>query len=451
MRAKLAVAVLGICGALGMVFGAQAMAAPGALDRSFGNRGVVVLPRELTGFRRMWGDAMVVGPEDEIFVLQKATDCSLYPCRTELILQRFLPNGQLDAGFGLGGMVAVPISLGEPTALAVSPQGEPVVAATSGGDISLFRFTAGGGLDPGFGGTGVVTRDYGGEESSPRIAVARNGDVILAADSSSSSGGDSIIVARYLPNGELSPGFGAGTGEAGGPGWLAIATDLVPGGLALSSSGQIALGATRCCSPGRRVAVYESRRRANGRLLAGLTAAMPWKRVKVGGGAAVKSVIALPNGKVYLVGSASGATFTAKVLADGKLDRRFGRGGIVRIKAMNARSNRPALVDNAGRLVIAGEKAAKGGAFGGELLVARRLPGGGRDRSFGNGSVVDLSSLGLGRLLRTPLSIGIQSSGRIVVLGESSDECIRTCPGPTTAMTRLFGGPARRTHHRRHR
>jgi len=451
VRAKFAVAVLGICGVLSAFFGAPAMGSPGALDRSFGNRGVVVLSRELISLRKTWGKAMVVGPEDEIFVLQEATDCSVYPCQAELILQRFLPNGQRDASFGLDGMVAVPISLGEPTALAVSPQGEPVVAATSGGDISLFRFTAGGSPDLGFGGNGAVTRDYGGEESNPRIAVARNGDVILAADSSSSSSGDSIIVARYLPNGELSPGFGAGTGEAGGSGWLMIATDLVPGGLGLSGSGQIALGATRCCSPGRQTAVYESRRRPNGRLLAGLTAAMPWKRVKVGGGATVTSVIALPNGKVYLVGAAAGAAFGAKLRADGRLERRFGRGGIIRIKAIDARSNRPALVDDAGRLVIAGEKEAEGGGFGGELLVARRLPRGGRDRSFGNRSVVDLSSLGLDRLLRTPLSIGIQSTGRIVVFGESVEECVRTCPGPTTALTRLFGGSAKRAHHRRHR
>jgi uncharacterized delta-60 repeat protein len=453
VKAKLAVAVLVTCGALGTVFGAQAMGAPGALDRSFGEGGVVVFPRDLTGDRRASGQAMVVGPEDEIFVLQRATDCSSYPspCRTELILQRFLPNGQLDSSFGVGGVVVLPVSLGEPDALAVSPGGEPVVAATSGGDISLVRFTAGGSLDPGFGGNGVVTRDYGGQESDPRIAIARNSDVILAADSSSPSGGHSMIVARYLPNGDLSPSFGAHTGEAGGPGWLSIPAGLTPGGLGLSSSGQIALGATQCCSAGRPVSVYESRRRATGTLLAGLTPGMPWQRVKVGGGATVKAVIALPGGKVYLVGLASGATFAAKLLADGKLERGFGHGGIVSIKAMNARSSRPALVDSAGRLVIAGKKEAPQSELGaGDLLVARRLPSGKKDRRFGNGSVVDLSSLGLARLVGTPISIGIQSTGRIVVFGESVEECVRSCPAPTRVLTRLFGGSAKPAHRRRH-
>jgi uncharacterized delta-60 repeat protein len=453
VRAKLAVAVLGICGALGAVFGAQAMGAPGALDRSFGDGGAAVLPRDLTGARRVSGEAMVVGPQDEIFVLQRATDCSSYPspCRTELILQRFLPDGRLDTGFGVGGVVVLPV-VGEPDALAVSPHGEPVVAVTSGGDISLIRFTTGGSLDPSFGGNGVVTRDYGGQESNPRIAISRNSDVILAADSSSPSGGHSLTVARYLRNGDLSSSFGAHTGEAGGPGWLSIPAGLTPGGLGLSSSGQIALGVSQCCSAGRRVAVYESRRRANGTLLAGLTPAMPWKRVKVGGGATVKAVIALPNGKVYLVGLAGGTTFAAKLLSDGKLERRFGRGGIVRIKAMDARSSRPALVDDAGRLVIAGKKEVSGGEFGaGDLLLVRRVPGGGRDRSFGNRSVVDLSSLGLGRLVNTPLSIGIQSTGRIVVFGESVEECVRSCPAPTRVLVRLFGGSAKPTHRRRHR
>ncbi|MGN6200918.1 MAG: hypothetical protein ACTHNY_00740 [Solirubrobacterales bacterium] len=456
MRAKLVVVFLAACGVLGVLSAAPAIAAPGALDPSFGQAGVVVFPTDLGFCKSPVGEAMAVGPRDEIFVLQRENDCSFYPspCRSRVTLQRFLPDGQVDSGFGLGGTVVVP---GEPApeqdALAVSPQGEPVVAEVLGNDISLVRFTATGSLDSSFGGDGAVTRDYGGQENHPRIAVAPNGDVILGASSTSSSGSQSVIVARYLPTGELSPGFGAGTGETGGPGWLAIPAGLIPGALDLSNAGQIVLAGTPCCSAGTPFTIFESRRRANGRLLSGLTSAMPWKRVKVGEGASVGSVIALPNGKVYLVGTSSGSTFAVKLRANGKLERHYGHRGIVRIKAMDGASNRPAVVDDAGRLVVAGRKGIPGGEFAasGDLLVARRLPGGGRDRSFGNRSVVDLASFGLGRIVNAPISLGIQSTGRIVIFGEVRGACFRACPVPPRALLRLYGGSAKRPHHRQHR
>lgn len=451
MRTKLAVALLGICALLGAITAPAALAAPGVLDRSFGERGIVTLtpPVPPASSGRLVASAMAVGPSDEVFVLESGWTCAKTACWRETLLQRFDPNGELDTSFGSGGTAHdIPAGVAI-SALAVTPDGRPVVAGPLGEGVSLSRFTRSGSLDPTFGSQGTVLGSYGGTPSNLRIAVARNGGVVLAANIAGSSyGGDTLALARFLPNGEPDPSFGIGTGEMGGRGWLTIPSDLHLGGLGVSNSGQIALGATGCCP--RRNLAYESRRLPKGKLIGHLRQAMPWTRFKVGGGARVSSVIALPNGKVYLVGVAGRAAFAAKLLRNGKLERRYGRHGVVRIRAMNAERVAPvALVDEAGRLVIAGKKEIPGDEEGaGDLLVVRRQPRGGRDRSFGNGSVVDFTSLGLGNVLSTPVSIGLQSTGRIVVAGERSEACIRTCPPPRSALVRLLGGSAKRKHHR---
>lgn len=449
MRAKLVVAVLGLFAFFGVLPAAPAVAAvPGALDLSFGERGVVSFQGSPTNQDVATARSMAVGLENGLFVLQRSFGCGATGCAEKLTLQRFLPGGSLDSGFG-GGAVSIPLSTDSGSALAVSPDGKPLVAVASGQEVNLLRLNQDGTRDASFGGDGIVTLDYGGSAANPQVRVLGSGEIVLALDSRSDSGGRmEVILARFLANGDPNPTFAARTGEAGGPGWLAISTDVALRGLAVSDSGQITL--VGCCL-GHGASTYE-RRRADGRLLNGLDATRPWKRLRIGIASAIGSVIALPSGRVYVVGREARSVFAAKLRADGSLERRYGRRGIVRIGAMNAPYVTPvALVDGAGRLVVAGTKSASPELGGGDLLVSRRLPGGGRDSSFGDKSIVDLSTFGLGRLLDRPVSIGIQSSGRIVLFGKSAPGCVRICPPPSSALVRLFGGSAKARHHRHHR
>jgi uncharacterized delta-60 repeat protein len=447
VRAKLAAAALGMCAFLGVAPATPATAGvPGALDLSFGERGVIPFSASSNGVETT--ESMTVGAGNEIFVLRRSFGCGPTGCAEQLTLRRFLPGGQLDSSFG-GGTVPIPLFSENGSVIAVSPDGKPVVAVASGYEVNLLRLNQDGTPDASFGGDGSVKLEYGGNAAHLQIRTLGNGEVVLALNSSGDPAGRSeLILARFLPNGDPNPAFGAQTGEAGGPGWVAIPTNVALGGLAVSDAGQITV--IGCCL-GSGDSVYE-RRRADGRLLNRLDATRPWKRLKIDADAAVGSVIPLSSGKVYVVGRAGGAAFAAKLRADGSLEWRYGGSGIVRIGAMKARYATPvALVDGAGRLVVAGQKEGTEEFGLGDLLVSRRLPRGGKDQTFGNKSVVDLSSLGLGGLLSKPVSIGMQSSGRIVLFGKSSPQCVRTCPRPRSALVRLFGGSAKPKHRRHHR
>ncbi len=449
MRAKLAAAWMGICFLVGGVSVAPALAGvPGALDLSFGERGVVPFPATLNSREAVSAESTALGPGNEIFVLLRSSSCNPTDCASKLVLQRFFPGGGRDSSFG-GGAVSLSLFSDGGAAVAVSPDGKPVVVVAAGHEVHLLRFNQDGTADPSFGSDGIVTLGYGGDVSNLQLRVLANGEIVLGLNSAGDpSGRTELILVRFLPSGAPNPAFGAQTGEAGGPGWVAIPTSIALRGLGVSDSGQITV--IGCCL-GSGVNVYE-RRLADGRLLDGLDATRPWKQLKIEANAAIGSIIALPRGRVYVVGRAGRTAFAAKLRADGRLMRRYGHGGIVRIKALRSRYDAPvALVDNAGRLVVAGQKEGYGGLGGGDLLVSRRLPRGGKDRSFGNESVVDLSSYGLGGLLSTPLSVGMQSSGRIVLFGRSSPECVRTCPPPRSALVRLFGGSAKPKHRRHHR
>jgi len=106
---QLPVAVLfvALCCWLGGTAGARAAEGPpGAVDPSFGGGGVVAQPpRQLfppNGAVGPIGEDMVVGPDDEIFLLLSLQECEI-TCRIRFVLQRYLPDGRLDVAFGREG------------------------------------------------------------------------------------------------------------------------------------------------------------------------------------------------------------------------------------------------------------------------------------------------------------------------------------------------------------
>lgn len=71
-------------------------------------------------------------------------------------LARFLPNGELDPGFGRGGKVVLNHGLHWASALTVDAAGRPIIAEV-GRAIELRRFLSDGRIDPGFGPGGRLT------------------------------------------------------------------------------------------------------------------------------------------------------------------------------------------------------------------------------------------------------------------------------------------------------
>jgi uncharacterized delta-60 repeat protein len=121
--------------------------------------------------------------------------------------------GDPDPTFGSGGVAPMPFpATSRFNALTLDAQGR-IVAVGLGGSptaMELARYTPDGQLDPSFGAGGtVMTPIAGGNARAAAVAIAPNGDIVVAG-SSTVSGNLTFTLARYSPAGVLVPGFGSG-------------------------------------------------------------------------------------------------------------------------------------------------------------------------------------------------------------------------------------------------
>ncbi len=435
--------VLACCLWLAAIAGAQAASGktPGSLDPGFGNGGLVVQPWPPVTSSGTHGIDMAIGPEDEVFVLQSFWDCQGDDCRVEFFIQHYLADGALDKSFGIDGFsekaaVTAPLRSvlsrrGSYGSLAVGPSGEPVLAAADRGDLALFRFDRSGRLARSFGNEGAVHADFGGWESRPQLALLDDEQIIVAGKSvRGQRSRDLVVLARFQPNGELDPSFAAKGPEKYGKGWTAFRG--TPGALSLWGSGAIALAGPGCCTAKTQRSVYTTRRRRDG-LLPQASHSRPWRYLKVGPHAWVSAVVPLPKGGLYLVGSSEQGMFAARLRPSGRLDKSFGRGGIVRFSKMDAATS-PAVADANRRLYAAGVRYSQEEYVPSAGRLARLTPRGRHDRNWGG------NQPGYVSLPETsePLALGFQSDGRLVVFGEEPVECIRSCRQPGWTLLRVF-------------
>lgn len=164
----------------------------GTLDVTFGTGGVVNVDySQFAGALQTDGKIVVAGQ-----TWNTATQ------QYEFVVGRHLPNGTFDPTFAGGGSVATDVSDGYARAVVVQPNGKIIAAGYgyAGGtghvDFTLVRYLPDGTLDPGFGGDGRVTSDFG--------SVSMVHDLLLQPDGRIVAGGSAFVafaLARYLPDG----------------------------------------------------------------------------------------------------------------------------------------------------------------------------------------------------------------------------------------------------------
>ena len=178
------------------------LAAPGDLDPTFGRGGLAISfgPHdEVT--------AMVQLPDGKLVVAGRSTSvtgnsktCS---STTYLLLVRYLPDGRGDPSFGAGGKLTLAVgSQSGAAALALQPDGKLVVAAT-GTDLLLLRVLPDGQLDALFGTGGLVTTDFGASEGAVALVLPPDGTIVVLGQSSAGP-----FLARYQADGRLDGTFG---------------------------------------------------------------------------------------------------------------------------------------------------------------------------------------------------------------------------------------------------
>jgi uncharacterized delta-60 repeat protein len=185
----------------------------GSLDTSFSGDGIAV-----SHYGQPSGDdegyAVAVLSDDSILVGGR----SVSPSTTlDFAVARFTYAGDLDTGFGVGGVAITPIGDGEDAAyaMAVQPDERIILAGfteSADGDLdfALVRYTDNGLLDNTFGGDGIVITAVGsGDDQAYALALQPDGRILAAGTVAVGSESD-FVLARYSASGVLDTTLGSG-------------------------------------------------------------------------------------------------------------------------------------------------------------------------------------------------------------------------------------------------
>lgn len=179
--------------------------ADGSLDPTFGGDGKVVTPIG-TGDEHCQG--VVVQPDGKIVAAGSTTGVSGW----EPVLVRYNTNGSLDTSFGFGGIQITVISGNDQgVGIALQPDNKIVVTGLAGDspnprNVFVMRYNSDGFLDNSFDGDGIVTTDFGGDDSGIGIDLLSDGRIVVVGGRD--IGGDNdIVVALYNGDGSLDPTF----------------------------------------------------------------------------------------------------------------------------------------------------------------------------------------------------------------------------------------------------
>ena len=424
-------------------FGLARYNANGTLDPSFGNGGMVVIR---SAQRSLVASALALQTDGKVVIGGMSGDLS--SGSVQLALARYDADGTPDLEFGGGGFITTPVGAagGRANAIALQPDGKIVVVGTafasaSGGSDDEFligRYSKSGVLDADFGTAGLTT-SHVGLSSSEAAALALLPDgriIVIGAAFSNGSTDDDFAVARYTSTGRLDPSFGSGgtvTTDFGMSVDRAAAVALQPDGkfvvAGFTRSEQQAFAVARYLFNG----TLDTSFGRDGRTQ--LTASEP----------RVYSVLLQHSGDIVVAGSSASAGSVAspftlvRLHSDGRPDESFGSGGLVATTVQGSRSGaRAVAAQGDGKLITGGAKFGAPSAQGeaspesGFALTRYNLDGT-IDSAFGSGGTVltDMGDAGA-----TPLSLAVQSDGKILAAGLVFFQVSSTTPSPISEAIR---------------
>ena len=298
--------------------------------------------------------------------------------------------GQLDAGFGAGGKVegvSASHAASEVRALALLPDGSILAAGTTWDPCSSFcperddviaaRYLADGAPDASFGwGGGAIRHDIsasGGNDQARDMVARADGSFVVVGQSRASRWAEYRgFVSDFAPDGSLRSTTWPTL--AGGPAPWVSAAALAPDGALVVASDRAVL---RYLPGGALDASFG----------AGGVAAAP---------AHIEDLVVAADGGVLLASTRCPSScdfMVARMTPAGALDGAFGVDGeaLVDFSTASAASQDRAFaieLDGAGRILVAGQSETPAPAFTGDVALARLLPDGSLDASFGAGGRV---------------------------------------------------------------
>ena len=395
--------------ALGVLSASPASAAPGELDRTFGDHGKVI-----TNFSRGNDGAndVAIQANGKIVAVGRASTRNYYG---KFAVARYRTNGHLDPEFGGDGLVTTNFAKRQDAASAVAIQADGgIVVAGSGslttrdGYVALARYNADGTLDGSFGDGGLIRANpTTGDDYASDVTIQADGQIVVAG----TIGAGKFAVLRFDPD---------GTPDATFSGDGVVKTDIAPGydyasAVAIDAGGNIVVAGTsgdgsfaavRYTSDGTLDTTFDG----DGVVTTDLTE----------GYDSANSVAIDADGNVLLAGEAgfcceyTGSFGLVRYETDGTPDPTFGGGdGIVITNFTRTDdSARDLAIQANGKIVAVGTEGFNGAHS--RFALARYTSDGVLDPTFGDGGrVVTAFSKGFD----SASSVAIQSDGKIVAAG----------------------------------
>jgi uncharacterized delta-60 repeat protein len=373
-----------------------AAAAPGDADRSFGSAGTV----ETTIGTESAATELALQPDGRIVVHGSSRPGGS-------TLARYHPDGRLDAGFGVGGIVTGQHSF--TSGLALQPDGKILIGTQlSGQRTALLRYERDGTLDPGFGSGGLATGPRGGARA---LAVQPDGKIVAVGTAADAY---AFQVARFNTDGSPDTGFGTGGAVQTVIGYSAVAATvaLQPDGTIVVAGDSIS-GTPRPPPPPPPAppppppptpppeGIVLARYHADGNLdqsfgSGGVITAPIGRRSRA------SDLRLQPDGRILVAGGSDGRLMVARYSPQGLLDAGFGSAGVVLGPPQSAGYLSSALaLQPDGKIVV-----------GASNKLARYLSNGKPDPRFGTNGIVTTAL--------AANALALQSDGRILAAGFNS-------------------------------
>lgn len=347
----------------------------------------------------------------------------------------FAAAGALDKTFNGTGFVTTTVPGGMGAAhVALDSQGRLVVvgtvsnAAPAKEDFALARYLPNGTLDMTFGPsqTGIVITDFGNWDRASAVAIDSQGRIVVVGTQRTDFAADHMmLVARYLPNGELDTSF-----QGGGSTFVFhdIAGDNGTFGHAVAIDDQNRIIAAGHVENGNDD-FFVVRLNSDGHLDGGFGR----NAIGFGGHDRVSAVVLDTQGRIVAVGNSfdsdtsilpEGRVAVARLNADGSLDSTFDGDGKLEadVEAKDSRGSGVA-IDAIGRIVVAGSRILEENnlVFRFGVIVLRFHDNGALDQSFGSGGKVALTAGGTFPQ-DSASDVAIDHLGRIVVGGGTRND-----------------------------
>ncbi len=185
----------------------------GHLDPTFGGGGVVAWSAQATVHS---SPAVAVQSDGKVVVAREAGPG--LSGGSDLLVARYLPNGEPDPGFGSGGVAMVTMGTrSRPAGVLLGPDGSISVAAPQccggqplfGEGFSFARLLADGRSDPGWDGDGqLLFQTPGSEATVEAVALTGNGGAVVIFEVETANRATVGNVVKFRPDGTLDSAFG---------------------------------------------------------------------------------------------------------------------------------------------------------------------------------------------------------------------------------------------------